>query len=193
MNAAISASSIRSLLECYIRAKDENHPELIFDCFEADADLTFSIATDAINFPRSVTGATAIAKTLVSDFGERFDRCRTYCLCTAPEVDDDGICTMPWLVAMRQKDNDALRLGKGTYRWRIGRMPDGSDKIVGLHIAIERTDVIDDPRAVMLKTLQELLTYPWLPLTELAQRMESFLAMYPDSAFSTAFRHHSEH
>ncbi|SPB14612.1 hypothetical protein NOV72_01855 [Caballeronia novacaledonica] len=193
MNPAISNSSVRSLLECYIRAKDQNRPEFIFDCFAGDAELTFSIETDAIDFPRSVTGATAIAKTLVADFGDRFERCRTYYVCTSPEVNNDGICTMPWLVAMRQKDNGALRLGKGTYRWRIERMPDGADKIVGLHICIERMDVIDDPGAVMLKTLQELLMYPWLPLTELTPRMESFLAMYPDSAFTTSFGRHSKH
>ena len=56
MNPAISTSSVRSLLECYIRAKDQNQPDLIFDCFAADAELTFDIATDAIDFPRSVTG-----------------------------------------------------------------------------------------------------------------------------------------
>jgi hypothetical protein len=191
MNAANSISSVRSLLECYIRAKDQNQPELIFDSFAAAAELTFEIATDAIDFPRSVTGAQAIAQTLVTDFGERFDRCRTYYVCTEPEVDADGVCTMPWLVAMRQKDNETLRLGKGTYRWRIARMPDGPDRIVGLHIAIERMDVIDDPGAVMLQTLQAWLTYPWLPLPELAQRIESFQAMYPESAFATAFRHPS--
>jgi hypothetical protein len=54
-------------------------------------------------------------------------------------------------------------------------------------------DVIDDPGAVMLQTLQELLTYPWLPVPELAQRIDSFLSMYPEPAFTTAFRHPSRH
>ena len=191
MNPAIPSSSVRSLLECYIRAKDQNQPALIFDCFATDAELTFEIATDAIDFPRRVTGAAAIAKTLVADFGERFDRCRTYYVCTAPEADADGVCTMPWLVAMRQKDNEALRLGKGTYRWRIARMADragGADRIVGLHIAIERMDVIDDPGSARLGALQGALSYPWLAPTELALRIDSFVTTHPDAAFATAFR-----
>ncbi|GJH25110.1 hypothetical protein CBA19CS42_11360 [Caballeronia novacaledonica] len=190
MSPAISTSSARSLLEWYIRAKDENQPALIFDCFAGDAELTFSIATDAIDFPRSVSGASAIAKTLVADFGERFDRCRTYYVCTAPEPDGDGICTMPWLVAMRQKDNEALRLGKGTYRWRIARMADGSERIAGLHIAIERMDVIDDPGSMKLRELQDALTYPWLAEATLAQRAASLMSMYPDTALAEALKHH---
>jgi len=146
---------------------------MILDCFAADAELTFDIATDAIDFPRSVTGAAAIARTLVADFGERFESCRTYYVCAAPEVDADGICTMPWLVAMRQKDNGALRLGRGEYRWRIARMGDGSDRIVGLHIAIERMDTIDDPGSATLRSLQDTLSYPWLTPTELLARMDS--------------------
>ncbi|SAK97820.1 hypothetical protein AWB80_07411 [Caballeronia pedi] len=173
MNPMMSASSVRSLLEGYVRAKDRNQPELILDCFAADAELTFDIATDAIDFPRSVTGATAIARTLVTDFGERFERCRTYYVCAAPEVNADGICAMPWLVAMRQKDNGALRLGTGEYRWRIARMGDGSDRIAGLHIAIERMDTIDDPGSARLRSLQDTLSYPWLTPTELLTRMDS--------------------
>ncbi|WP_250514580.1 hypothetical protein [Caballeronia sp. INDeC2] len=166
MNAAYSPFHVRSLLESYIRAKDLNQPALIFDCFDANASLTFEIATDAIDFPRSVSGALAIAKTLVADFGERFDRCRTYYLCEAPEVADDGVCTMPWLVVMRQKDNGALRLGKGTYRWRIG-----AERIVGLHIAIARMDVIDDPSSLKLQALQTSLNYPWLTHAELTRHI----------------------
>lgn len=188
MNPAIPAASLRSLLECYIRAKDQNQPALIFDCFAADAELTFEIATDTIDFPRRVNSAAAIAKTLVADFGERFDRCRTYYVSSAPEADADGVCTMPWLVAMRQKDNEALRLGKGTYRWRVARMTDGADSIVGLHIAIERMDMIDDPGSAMLGALQGALSYPWLAPTELALRIDSFVAAHPDAAFASAFR-----
>ena len=173
MKPALSTSSVRSLLECYIRAKDQNQPELIFDCFAADAELTFDIATEAIDFPRSVKGAAAIAKTLVADFGERFDSCRTYCVCAAPDVDANGVCTMPWLVAMRQKDNGALRLGQGTYRWRIARMGEGSERIVGLHIDIESMDTIDDPGSARLRSLQDTLSYPWLMPGELLPGMDS--------------------
>jgi hypothetical protein len=89
---------------------------------------------------------------------------------------------MPWVVAMRQKDNESLRLGKGTYTWRIGSVSGEVDRIIGLHIAIERMDSIDDPGSVKLQTLQESLSYPWLPPTALAECMELFLASHPDPA-----------
>lgn len=188
MTSPPSLSSVRSLLECYLRAKDQNRPELIAECFAPDAELTFSIATDDIDFPRSVAGAPAIAKTLVADFGDRFDCCLTYYVCAAPKLDSHGVCTMPWLVAMRQKDNDALRLGKGTYRWRIGRVSGGMDRIVQLHIAIERMDVINDPGSIKLRGLQASLSYPWLAPGELAQGMAAFVAAHPDSDFALPFR-----
>ena len=113
MNTAPPSSSARSLLECYLRAKDLNHPELISECFSPDAELSFSIATDDIDFPRRVVGAPAIAKTLVADFGERFERCRTYYVCAEPQVDESGACVMPWLVVMRQKDDRVAADRKG--------------------------------------------------------------------------------
>lgn len=51
MNTSLSSSSVRSLLECYLRAKDLNQPELISECFSSDTELTFSIAADDIDFP----------------------------------------------------------------------------------------------------------------------------------------------
>lgn len=185
-------SSAQSLLECYLHAKDQNRPELIAQCFAADAALTFSIATDSIDFPRSVTGAAEIAKTLVSDFGERFDRCRTYYVCAEPDLDTDGICIMPWLVVMREKETEALRLGKGAYRWRMGRAPGGAQRIVGLHIHIERMDTIGDVGSVKLGALQAALTYPWIPPAMLMRGIQAFEGTWTDSAFVAPFREPSE-
>ena len=189
---SLSTSAVPSLLECYLHAKDRNRPERIADCFSADATLTFSIATDEIDFPRSVSGAAAIAKTLVSDFGERFDRCRTYYLCAEPEIDAHGVCVMPWLVAMREKETEALRLGKGAYRWRIGRVPEGVDRIVALHIHIERMDTIADTGSVKLSALQAALAYPWLPPGMLMQGIQAFASSCRDSAFVVPFRQPAE-
>ncbi|NLP63161.1 nuclear transport factor 2 family protein [Paraburkholderia sacchari] len=185
---SLSLSSARSLLECYLHAKDQNRPELIAQCFAAEATLTFSIATDSIDFPRSVTGTDAIAKTLVSDFGERFDRCRTYYVCVEPSLDADGVCIMPWLVVMREKETETLRLGKGAYRWRMGRATGGAERIVGLHIHIERMDTIADSGSVKLGALQDALTYPWMPTAMLMRGIQAFEKTCANSAFVAAFR-----
>ncbi|MFM0550626.1 hypothetical protein P0D69_06550 [Paraburkholderia sediminicola] len=188
MNTSLSASSVRPLLECYLRAKDMNRPELISECFSSDAELTFSIATDDIDFPRRVLGASAIAKTLVSDFGERFDRCRTYYVCAEPLVDEGRTCSMPWLVVMRQKEAGSLRMGKGMYRWRFGNEIGKADRIVQLHIHIERMDAVPDPRAEKLNALQASLLYPWLPPAELRDRLASFIATSSDGEFALPFK-----
>ncbi|QBR02671.1 nuclear transport factor 2 family protein [Paraburkholderia pallida] len=189
---SLPTSTVQTLLEGYLHAKDQNRPELIADCFADDAALTFSIATDEIDFPRSVSGATAIAKTLVADFGERFDRCRTYYVCDEPVVDADGVCVMPWLVVMREKETEALRLGKGAYRWRIGRSAGGVDRIVALHIHIERMDSIGDAGSVKLSALQELLGYPWLPPEMLMRGVQAFAGAFPHAEFAALFERPSE-
>lgn len=189
---SLPTSSVQSLLECYLRAKDRNRPELIPECFAAEATLTFSIATDEIDFPRSVTGAAGIAKTLVSDFGERFDRCRTYYVCAEPELDTHDVCVMPWLVAMREKETEALRLGKGAYRWRIGRTSGEVDRIVALHIHIERMDTIADTWSVKLGALQAALTYPWLSPAMLMRGVRTFADAFDDAAFAVPFERPAE-
>jgi hypothetical protein len=188
MNTSLSSSSVRSLLECYLRAKDLNQPELISECFSSDAELTFSIATDDIDFPRRVFGAPAIAKTLVADFGERFDRCRTYYVCAEPQVDEGRVCSMPWLVVMRQRENESLRIGKGVYRWRFANETGHADRIVQLHIHIERMDAVSDPQAGKLNALQASLLYPWLPPAALRDRLASFIATSSDAEFALLFQ-----
>jgi hypothetical protein len=188
MNTAPASSSVQSLLECYLRAKDLNHPELISECFSPDAELSFSIATDDIDFPRRVVGAPAIAKTLVADFGERFERCRTYYVCAEPQVDESGACVMPWLVVMRQKDNGSLRIGKGVYQWRFGHEAGGADAIARLHIHIERMDAVLDPDAAKLNAMQGSLPYPWLPPASLRDGVANFIATCSDAAFALPFQ-----
>ncbi|MFM0304276.1 hypothetical protein PQQ99_29580 [Paraburkholderia sediminicola] len=182
------SSSARSLLEGYLRAKDLNHPALISECFSPNAELTFSIATDDIDFPRLVVGAPAIAKTLVADFGECFERCRTYYVCTEPQVDESGACVMPWLVVMRQKDTGLLRIGKGVYQWRFGHEAGGAYAIARLHIHIERMDAVPDPDAAKLSALQGSLSYPWLPPVALRDGVANFIATCSDAEFALPFQ-----
>ncbi|WP_175836337.1 nuclear transport factor 2 family protein [Burkholderia anthina] len=183
---------VRALLECYLRAKDLNQPALIADCFAADAELSFSLASDDIDFPPHVSGATAIARTLVEEFGERFDRCRTYYLCATPAVNEHGISAMPWLVVMRQKDSGALRIGHGTYRWEFTRNSADEHapaaRIAALHIHIARMDTIDDPSATKLDALHAAFGYPWLPPHALARGLADVATAQPDWVFLAPLR-----
>ncbi|WP_175997867.1 nuclear transport factor 2 family protein [Burkholderia stabilis] len=184
----LDPAQVRALLECYLRAKDLNRPALIADCFAADAELSFSLANEDIDFPPRVTGAAAIASTLVEEFGERFERCRTYYVCVEPAVDEHGISAMPWLVVMRQKDNGTLRIGHGTYRWQFAPDSVGVTRIAALHIHIARMDTIDDPDATKLDALHAAFGYPWLPAHAFARGLADVAAEQPGWAFLAPFR-----
>lgn len=163
----------RQALETYIDAKDNTQPGRIHEAFAPDAVLTFSLATPNIAFPARSVGADAIAKTLVSDFGARYSRCRTYYLCDADAlVARDGVIdSLPWLVVMREPAAGALRVGHGTYRWVFASPGDtgrSAPRVAHFHIHIARMDVIDDPDGAKLERLQEGLRYPWLAPAELA-------------------------
>ena len=181
----------RHALETYIDAKDNTKPARIHEAFAPNAELTFSLATPNITFPARSVGAEAIAKTLVSDFGERYSRCRTYYLCEADAlvVCDRTIEALPWLVAMREDAAGALRIGHGTYRWTFdanGIAP----RVSAFHIHITRMDVIDDPDGARLERLQEGLSYPWLAPAELATR---YGALAGDASGAFAFAREFAH
>ena len=183
-------ATVRGLLECYLRAKDLNQAALIADCFAANAELSFSLANDDIDFPPRVTGVAAIAHTLVEAFGERFEQCRTYYVCTTPPVDEHGVSSMPWLVVMRQKDSGALRIGHGTYRWQFAIDGENDDvaRVAALHIHIARMDTIDDPQSLKLDRLHAAFGYPWLPVHAFARGLADIAAAHSDWAFLAPFQ-----
>jgi hypothetical protein len=181
-----SLAHYRRLLETYIDAKDNTKPARIHEAFAPDAVLTFSLATPNITFPSRSVGADAIATTLVSDFGARYSRCRTYYVCGADElvVRDRTIEALPWLVVMREEAAGALRIGHGTYRWTF----DGNDsarRVSQFHIHIARMDVVGDPDGARLERLQDGLSYPWLDPDDLAARYEA-LARDASGSFTFA-------
>jgi hypothetical protein len=151
-----------ALLERYVEAKDFTRPQLMRDIYAADALLTYSIATDAIEFPAKVRGVEGITSTLVVDFALRFDRCRTYYLCDAPPARSAAVAQVPWLVVMREPAWSRLRMGKGFYRWTFQAGAGDGVRVAGMHIHIERMDPIEDPGARLLERIQAPLPYPWL-------------------------------
>jgi hypothetical protein len=173
MNDSLLPHYLR-LLETYIDAKDNTRPARIHDAFAPDAVLTFSLATPNIAFPSRSVGAEAIATTLVTDFGARYSRCRTYYLCAADALvaRDRVIEALPWLVVMREAAAGALRIGHGTYRWTFDAVP----RVSQFHIHIARMDVIGDPDGSRLERLQADLSYPWLDPDDLAARYDALAA-----------------
>src|SRR5258707_11423092 len=88
-NSENAMNTPKDLLEAYLQAKDLDRPSVILDCYAPDAVLTYSIATDTISFPARVSGAEAIAQTLVRDFRKNFDCCKTYYVCDS--IAHDGL------------------------------------------------------------------------------------------------------
>jgi hypothetical protein len=150
-----------ALLERYVEAKDLARPHLMAGIYAPDAVLTYSIATDAIDFPAEVRGVEGITRTLVVDFALKFDRCRTYYLCDAPPAPTVRVAKLPWLVVMREPAQSRLRMGSGFYRWTFQPAADGV-QVAAMHIHIERMDPIDDSGAQLLERIQAPLPYPWL-------------------------------
>ena len=177
----------KDLLEAYLRAKDLNQPSIILDCYTPDAVLTYSIATDKISFPARVVGAEAIAQTLVRDFRKNFDCCKTYYVCDSIASDAQRIDFMPWLVIMRQISTQALRLGKGFYRWGFER-DETRMRVCTMHIHIERMDIIDDRAGHKLHDLHAALPYPWLRPATLSETFERIMKQSPGFAFLDEFQ-----
>ena len=175
------------VLETYLRAKDDNRPSLILDCYAPDAVLTYSIATDTISFPARVVGADPIAQTLVRDFRKNFDRCRTYYVCDPAAWAGGGIDFLPWLVIMRQMSNSALRLGRGYYRWEFDTDA-ARIRVAAMHIHIDRMDVIEDIDGARLQILQSALPYPWLLPEALREAFVRTMQQTPGFAFLDDFK-----
>lgn len=177
----------KDLLEHYVLAKDGNRPLLILECHAADALLTYSIATDTISFPARVAGADAIAQTLVRDFRKKFDCCRTYYVCDALPGNARSIVCLPWLVIMRQISNQALRIGRGWYRWQFEGDAAGM-RVSAMHIHIERMDVIEDREGEKRDELHAALPYPWLAPAILRESLERLMRRRPGFSFLEGFQ-----
>ena len=180
-------STPQILLERYVEAKDLVRPHLMQQIYAADAVLTFSIATDSITFPARVAGIDGITQTLVVDFGAKYSRCKTYCVCDSPPRKADKIAILPWLVLMREPARACLRVGQGYYEWAFAQRGQGVVQAVAMHIYIGRMEAIDDADGHLLSAAQSVLPYPWLPPKVMASEFEALAEADPALAFLKAF------
>ncbi|MFM0716475.1 hypothetical protein PQQ73_09055 [Paraburkholderia strydomiana] len=173
----------RRALDIYIDAKDNTRAQRIAEAFAADAVLTISLATSAIAFPARTVGSDAIAKTLVTDFGAQYSRCRTYYVCDSLDVQAGVIDALSWLVVMRETASGALRVGHGVYRWTFDETP----VVTSFDIHIARMDVVPDADGALLDALQASLDYPWLAPAALHAGFTALARSTPALAFADAF------
>ena len=161
------------LLERYVEAKDFTRPALMPAIYQPDAVLTYTIATEAIDFPPRTEGIAAITRTLITDFALKFGDCRTYYVCDALPADTQAMAVVPWLVVMQEVGAGQLRIGRGLYRWTFASDTVASKRVSAMHIHIDRMDRIADADGAIREAVQSVLPYPWLLPAILRREMEA--------------------
>jgi hypothetical protein len=142
----------------YILAKDGNRPFLMRRAFAEEAELEMVVKTDAISFPSSAKGVSAIEDILVRRFGLDSENVYTFCLSQPPEANRRHFACH-WLVGMSAKNNGQVRVGCGRYDWYFG--PDKECHVEKLIIAIDVMKIL--PAAELATSMNWLssLPYPW--------------------------------
>jgi hypothetical protein len=142
----------------YILAKDGNRPFLMRRAFAEDAELEMVVKTDAISFPSSAKGVSAIEDILVRRFGLDYENVYTFCL-SQPSKAHRRHFPCHWLVGMSAKNNGQVRVGCGRYDWYFG--PDKACHVERLVIVIDVMKIL--PAAELSASMNWLssLPYPW--------------------------------
>lgn len=164
MGEGMMNDTVASLLEAYVAGKDQGRPELLEEIYTGDARVTFAIETASISFPDEIVGNREIARVLSTDFNRKYDQVRTYYLSKGiSEPGELSIARQGWLVLMREKENNAIRVGTGHYNWQIESRSPATVQIAHHHICIYDMLCLHNQSPDILSELQEQFTYPWLP------------------------------
>jgi hypothetical protein len=165
----------------YILAKDGNRPFLMRHAFAEDAELEMVVKTDAISFPSSAKGLSAIEDILVRRFGVDYENIYTFCLSQPSEANRRHF-PCHWLVGMSARNGGQIRIGCGRYDWYFG--PDAVCRVEKLVIAIDLMKIF--PASDLAASMNWLtgLPYPWcspdkavsaLPAIEGLAEIEAYL------------------
>jgi hypothetical protein len=142
----------------YFRAKDGNRPHLLERVFCVDAQLEVNNASSAITFPAITNGRERIADVLVRDFGRDNENVYSFYLSAPPEgAVEQFSCS--WLVGMTEKSSGSVRVGCGTYRWKLHYEP--APCATALVISIDVMQVLAPTERNRVLAWLEGLTYPW--------------------------------
>jgi len=152
----ISMSTPSGVVTTYILAKDGNRPFLMRRAFAEDAELEMLVKTDAISFPSSAKGVSAIEDILVRRFGLDYENVYTFCL-SQPSLANRRHFPCHWLVGMSARNNGQVRVGCGRYDWYFG--PDEECRVERLVIAIDVMKVL--PAADVAASMNWLSSLPY--------------------------------
>ncbi|MGY8662517.1 hypothetical protein Q3C01_09130 [Bradyrhizobium sp. UFLA05-109] len=141
----------------YILAKDGNRPFLMRQTFSEDVALEMVVKTDAISFPSTATGLSAVEDVLVRRFGVEYENIYMFCL-SHPSETDRARFQCHWLVGMSARaTGQPLRVGCGRYDWHFNQ--DG--KVVRLVITIEVMKILSGTQLDGVMRWLSSLPYPW--------------------------------
>jgi hypothetical protein len=154
----VGMSTPRNAVSTYILAKDGNRPYLMRRAFAEDAELEMVVHTDAISFPSSAKGVSAIEDILVRRFGLDYENVHTFCL-SQPSEDNRRHFPCHWLVGMSAKNNGQIRIGCGRYDWYF--MPNRECHVERLVIAIDLMKIFPAVELAASMNWLSSLPYPW--------------------------------
>ncbi len=156
-------TSAKALLEKYVEGKDLDKHEILEEIYLSSARVLFRIESGNISFPSEIIGNREIAKTLSADFNKKYDNIKTYYIsCDFSKMDNLMISDQPWLVVMREIENDTIRIGTGYYDWEFSRHTSDGLKISKHIIKIGVMLSLPGVWLSLLKELQGRLSYPWV-------------------------------
>ena len=156
------------VVRTYILAKDGNRPFLMTQAFAENAELEMEVRTDAISFPSSTKGLTAIEDLLVRRFGTDNENVYTFCL-SRPAEGNRHRFGCHWLVGMSAKNGGQVRVGCGRYDWHFGS--DEAGLVKKLVIVIDVMKVFPASELPATMTWLSGLPYPWCTADEAAEKM----------------------
>jgi hypothetical protein len=143
------------VIRTYILAKDGNRPFLMRQVFSENVELEMVVKTDAISFPNSASGLSAVEEVLVRRFGAENENTYTFCL-----SEPDGALSQfqcHWLVGMSVKATGQVRIGCGRYDWHF----DVDGKVGRLVINIDVMKVLAGTELNAVMSWLSSLPYPW--------------------------------
>jgi hypothetical protein len=161
----------------YILAKDGNRPFLMKRAFAEDAELEMVVRTDAISFPSSAKGLSAIEDILVRRFGNDYENVYTFCLSRPSDVNRRHFACH-WLVGMSAKSGGQVRVGCGRYDWYFSS--DYTCLVERLVIAIDVMKILPASELGASMGWLSNLPYPWCTPDDVARNMpetEGFAAI----------------
>ena len=114
------------------------------------------VKTDAISFPNTASGLSAVEDVLVRRFDVDYENIYTFCLSQPPEAAKPRF-QCQWLVGMSTKATGEIRVGCGGYDWHFN--DDG--KVGKLIITIDVMKVLSGCHLNAVMAWLSSLPYPW--------------------------------